>query len=52
LQPTSAEPISYDYTKRCAAITTSTSPLMPEEFHEIISYGMAMKFDAIQLTDK
>lgn len=52
LQPTSAESVEYDYIKVATDITTSTSPIFPAQFHDIIAYGMAAKFDPIQLTNQ
>jgi hypothetical protein len=51
-QPTSAQAIEYDYVMVAPALTTSTSPLFLADLHNTISYGMASKFDNIQLTDK
>lgn len=52
LQPTSAKAIEYDYIKIAPTLTASTSPLMRIGMHQIISIGMAAKFNPIELTDK
>lgn len=51
-QPTTAESVEFDYIKRATDITTATEPLFNDAYHEIIAYGMAAKFDPIQLTAK
>lgn len=50
-QPISAESVEYDYIMVPPVLTTGTSPLIPNK-HEVISYGMAAKFNPIELTDK
>ena len=52
LQPTVANAVEYDYVKNATALTTSTSPLFQDGFHDIISYWMAVKFNPIEQTDK
>jgi hypothetical protein len=52
VQPTAANVVEFDYIKKCDDLTTSTSPVFPDEFHIIISYWMSARFDAIQLTNK
>jgi len=52
LQPTTAKAIEYDYIKIPTVLTTSTSPLFREGFHKIIAYGMAARFNPIELSDK
>ena len=51
-QPTEVKSIEYDYIKVASALTLNTSPIFREGFHKIISYGMAAKFNPIELTDK
>lgn len=53
LQPTSAKAVEYDYIKRPAALTVSTAPLVTtEQFGKLIAYGMAIKFNNIEQSDK
>jgi len=53
LQPTSAKAIEYDYIKVPAALTLNTAPLITtEQFGKLIAYGMAAKFNNIELTEK
>lgn len=52
LQPTSVQAVEFDYIKVAAALTTSTSPLFRVGFHKIIAFGMAVKFNPIEQTDK
>lgn len=52
VQPTAALAVEYDYIKNGEALTTATSPLFPSQFHEIVSYWMAVKFNPIEQTDK
>lgn len=53
LQPTSVKAIEYDYIKRAAALTLSTAPLVTtDQFGKLISYGMAAKFNNIELSEK
>lgn len=53
LQPTSAKTIEYDYIKRAASLTTSTSPLVTSaQFGNMIAYGMARKFVNIEQISK
>lgn len=51
-QPTSAESVEYDYIKVATSLTTSTEPLFRDGFHKIISFGMAVKFNSLELSDK
>lgn len=41
----------FDYIKVPAALTTSTSPVFPERFHDVIVYGMASDDYVIQQSD-
>ena len=53
VQPTSVEAIEYDYIKRAADLTPSTSPLVTSsQFGNLIAYGMARKFVNIEQQDK
>lgn len=52
VQPTSALSVEYDYIKNGTALTTANSPLFPTQFHDIVSYWMAAKFDPIQQTNQ
>ena len=53
LQPTEAKAIEYDYIKRPTLLTTSTEPLVTtDQFGNLIAYGMAAKFNPIELSDK
>lgn len=52
LQPTSVKTVSYDYIKIATDIAIGTSPLFRSGFHKIIPYGMASKFNPIEITDK
>lgn len=53
LQPTSVKAIEYDYIKRPTAVTTSTAPLVTtDQFGKLIAYGMASKFNNIEVSDK
>jgi len=49
-QPIDTHAIEFDYVKIQPALTLSTSPLFRADYHDIIAYGMASKFDPIQLT--
>lgn len=51
-QPTSAESIEYDYIMVAPEIEIATSPVFRSGLHRIISYGMAAKFNPIEVTDK
>ena len=51
-QPTSAKAVEYDYIKVAATLTGATSPLFRAGFHNLIAYGMAAKFNPIELTEK
>lgn len=51
-QPTTAESVEFDYIKRASDLTTATEPLFNDAYHEVLAYGMASKFDPIQLTAK
>ena len=51
LQPTEAKSVEYDYIKIAPALTTSTAPLFTGH-DNLISYGMAAKFNPIELSDK
>jgi hypothetical protein len=42
----------FDYIKVPSNLSVTTSPVFPERFHDIISYGMASDDFAIQLFDK
>lgn len=50
--PTAALSVEYDYIKNGEALTTSTSPLFPAQFHDMISLGMSYKFNALEQTNK
>ena len=53
LQPTSVKAVEYDYIKRPALLTLSTAPLITtEQFGKLIAYGMASKFNAIEISEK
>ena len=52
LQPISAKSVEYDYIKVANALTVSTAPIFAERFSNIIPYGMAAKFNPIELSDK
>lgn len=53
LQPTSAEAVEFDYIKKADALTSSTEPLVnTDQFGNLIAYGMAAKFNPIEMTDK
>ncbi len=52
VQPTAANAIEYDYIKNADDLTASTSPIFQSQFHDMISYGMAAKFDPIQQTNQ
>lgn len=51
LQPTSAETVEYEYIHRPTAILAGTSPLFKGK-NEIIAYGMAAKFNPMELSEK
>jgi hypothetical protein len=52
-QPTTAKTIEYDYVKIPAALTAPTAPLVTtDQFGKLIAYGMAAKFNNIELSDK
>ena len=52
LQPTSVQAVEFDYIKVAAALATNTSPLFRTGYHKIIAFGMAVKFNPIEQTDK
>lgn len=58
LQPTSAKAIEYDYIKIQPALDllgaspTGSNPLFRAGFHQIIAFGMAARFNNIELSDK
>ena len=52
VQPTAANSVEYDYIKMATDLTLWTSPIFSPQFHEVIAYWMAAKFDPMQLTDK
>lgn len=43
---------SLDYIKVPAKITTSTSPIFPERFQDMLAFGMAVQNDIMQLSPK
>lgn len=51
-QPTSAEPVSFDYVYAPDNITTGTSPVIPAKFHDMFAYGMAVDDMIIQMFEK
>lgn len=52
-QPTTANSYEYDYIMVAPDLDTSTSdPIFRAGQHQIISYGIAAKFNPIELTDK
>ena len=51
-QPSSARSVEYDYLMKAPDLITSAEPLFDDAYHEVLAYGMAAKFDAIQLTNK
>lgn len=51
-QPTEAKVIEYDYIANPVDLTVTTSPIFNAKFHNIISYGMAGKFNPIEQTEK
>lgn len=51
LQPTSAKSIEYDYISRPTHLTLGTSPLFDSD-NKIIAYGMAGRFNNIELSEK
>ncbi len=50
--PASGQMVSADYIYRPADITTTTSPIFPEDFHPAIYHGMASEDYIIQQFDK
>lgn len=52
LQPTESKTVEFDYFGIAPALIYASSPLFPERFHKIISYGMAAKFSPIEHTEK
>ncbi len=50
--PASGLTVSGDYIYRPDAITSTTSPVFPSEFHEILYHGMAVDDMIIQIFDK
>lgn len=57
LQPTEAKAVEYDYIKNPADLIVATTPtpsvpLFNKKWWDVISYGMAAKFNNIELTDK
>lgn len=50
--PTEGTTYSMDYIKAPAKLTTSTSPVFPERFQDILVYGMAAQNDIVQLSPK
>ncbi len=50
VQPIDTHAIEFDYVKVQPALTLGTSPLFRADWHDVIAYGMATKFDPIQLT--
>lgn len=51
-QPIEILNVEFDYTAIASALLFVSSPLFRDGFHKIISYGMAAKFNPIELTDK
>ncbi len=51
-QPTSVEAIEYDYIMVAPELELATSPIFRDGFHRVISYGMAARFNPIEITDK
>lgn len=51
-QPTSAEAVEYDYIYNPDNLTTGTSPVFPERFHDILVHGMVVDFYSIEQTEK
>jgi hypothetical protein len=53
LQPSTTESVEYDYIHRPADFTLTTAPLVTtNSFGEMIAYGMAGKFNPIELSEK
>ena len=50
--PSAGTTYDFDYIKVPTALTTSTSPVFRSDFHDIISIGMAVENDVLQLSDK
>lgn len=42
----------FDYVYIPADLTTATSPVFPDRFHDILSYAMAVENDIIQMSEK
>lgn len=50
--PASGQTVSFDYIYNPAALTTSSAPVFPSTYYDIIAYGMAVDDMAMQLFDK
>lgn len=51
-QPTAVKAVEYDYIKVAADLTLASTPLFRAGYHPIIAYGMAARFNNIEVTDK
>lgn len=52
VQPTSAEPIEYDYLSFPPALTLTDEPLIPERFQDMLYHAMCVEDNVIQQSDK
>jgi|15BtaG_2_1085339.scaffolds.fasta_scaffold00263_8 hypothetical protein len=51
-QPASAKSVEFDYHAVPTDLTTSTSPVFPDRFHDVIYHGMCVDDFIIQQSDK
>lgn len=52
LQPTSVKQVEFDYTKITPDLILTSSPLFRVGFHPVLAYGMAARFNPLELSDK
>lgn len=53
LQPDAGKPVEYDYIKIPATLDSNDTPLVEtDQFGKLIAYGMAAKFNNIELSEK
>lgn len=52
LQPTSVKAVEYDYIKIAPDLTANDAPLFRVGFHPILAFGMAARFNPLELSEK